>query len=186
MPAGITGIAGTYIYSGLPIEPKPEITHFGKTLTSDTDYTVEYNTNADTGAGIKVGPQKLKVKGSPDNYTGEKEEEFTIEAYDFEAAYAEGKVEITGVEDSVVLDWVKDREKYADKYTEADSPVMKEDSDEIIWPGLQVSYTAVGMEGQLQSPKDFRFWLNGQSGINVSSCNASYSCRQCNIILILF
>ena len=102
LPAGITGIAGTYIYSGLPIEPKPEITHFGKTLTSDTDYTVEYNTNADTGAGIKVGPQKLKVKGSPDNYTGEKEEEFTIEAYDFEAAYAEGKVEITGVEDSVV------------------------------------------------------------------------------------
>lgn len=154
LPAGITGIAGTYIYSGLPIEPKPEITHFGKTLTSDTDYTVEYNTNADTGAGIKVGPQKLKVKGSPDNYTGEKEEEFTIEAYDFEAAYAEGKVEITGVEDSVVLDWVKDREKYADKYTEADSPVMKEDSDEIIWPGLQVSYTAVDMEGQPQSSKD--------------------------------
>ena len=96
----------------------------------------------------------MTVKGSPDNYEGEKEEEFTIEAYDFEAAYAEGKVEITGVADSVVLDWVKDREKYADKYTEADSPVMEEDSDEIIWPGLKVSYTAVDMGGQPQSPKD--------------------------------
>ncbi len=154
LPAGITGIAGTYIYSGLPIEPEPEITHFGKTLVNGTDYSVKYNTDTDTGAGITVGPQKLTVKGSPDNYEGEKEEEFTIEAYDFEAAYAEGKVEITGVADSVVLDWVKDREKYADKYTEADSPVMEEDSDEIIWPGLKVSYTAVDMGGQPQSPKD--------------------------------
>ncbi len=153
-PAGITGIAGTYIYSGLPIEPELEITHFGKTLTKDTDYSVEYNTDESTGAGITVGPQKLKVKGNPDNYEGEIEKDFTIEAYDFEAAYAEGKVEITGVDPSVVLDWVKDREKYADKYTDPGSPIMEEDSDEIIWPNLQVSYTAVDMEGNEQQPED--------------------------------
>ncbi len=154
LPEGITGIAGTYIYSGLSIEPKPKITHFGKELTQDIDYSVEYNTNPDTGEGITVGPQKLKVIGSPDNYEGEIEKKFTIEAYDFEAAYAEGKVEITGVDPSVVLDWVKDREKYADKYTDPGSPVMEEGSDEIIWPNLQVSYTAVDMEGNPQQAKD--------------------------------
>ncbi len=154
LPEGVTGIAGTYIYSGLPIEPKPEITHFERTLTQDTDYSVEYNTDESTGAGITVGPQKLTVKGSPENYEGEIEKEFTIEAYDFEAAYAEDKVEITGVDSSVVLDWVKDREKYADKYTDSDSPIMKEDSDEIIWPNLQVSYIAVDMEGNQKEAKD--------------------------------
>ena len=62
---------GTYEYTGSKIEPGINVTHSGRTLTKDTDYTVTYADNAD------VGTATVTVTGKG-NYTGEVSKTFTI------------------------------------------------------------------------------------------------------------
>ncbi len=137
----IDGIEDSYIYSGLPIEPTPVVTHNGDTLEADRDYSLDYNPSQVQNPNINVGGWTLRVNGDGHYYTGSKDINYQIEQYDISAGYA--KVEIQGVED-VVLDALKNPDKYDYDGGAALSP---SDKDAVIQSRLQVMYTPVGIDG---------------------------------------
>ncbi|MGN0457868.1 MAG: fibronectin type III domain-containing protein [Eubacterium sp.] len=59
-------------YNGLQKTPKPVVKYNGKTLTLNTDYTLEYKDN------IKIGTAKVYIKGIGKYYTGTIEKTFKI------------------------------------------------------------------------------------------------------------
>lgn len=135
----------SYIYSGLAIEPIPEVKHYENVLSLNADYTVDYNPDGVENPNIAVNKEgekwKFRITGSPNNYEGYKDIEFSIEPYDISNEdYA--KIEVEGVGSSVVLDWFKNPDKYPDITTTA-----KIEGEGIIWPELKVKYTPVDIDG---------------------------------------
>ena len=69
--ATVSGIAGSYTYTGKAIAPVPTLTFNGKKLTANTDYTVAYQNNTN------VGTATVTITGKG-NFTGTKTVNFTI------------------------------------------------------------------------------------------------------------
>lgn len=163
-----------YTYSGLDIEPDLSIKHNEHELTDPTDYTLEYyGKNSESGEYEKieksreVGTYKVRIIGSPDNYKGYKEKEYTIEKYDLPTGVENGKIEITGTDDSVVLDQLKYPNEYTDNpYTGAAEMkvVDGEATDQIVWKSdaLKVMYTPVDIDGNPVDGENARPLVEGQ------------------------
>ncbi len=49
--ASVVANPGTFVYSGSAVTPAVSVTHEGKTLTKDVDYTVSYSNNINAGKG---------------------------------------------------------------------------------------------------------------------------------------
>ena len=61
-----------HTYTGAEIKPVPQVVFAGITLTSGTDYTVEYANN------INAGTATLTITGNGTSYIGSQEKQFTI------------------------------------------------------------------------------------------------------------
>lgn len=68
----LSGINDDYLFTGSAITPEPTVTANSTVLKKDTDYTVTYENNTDTGTAAKV---KVTLKG---NYSGTAEKTFEI------------------------------------------------------------------------------------------------------------
>jgi hypothetical protein len=66
-----SGLRASYAWTGKQIRPTPTISHSGKTLARNVDYTLSYGTNT------KVGKGSVKVTGKT-AFSGSKTFEFTI------------------------------------------------------------------------------------------------------------
>ena len=162
----VKDIVSPYIYSGLPIMPKPTITHNERPVNLTDDYTLSYYKNGveigDLNQPFQVGAYSVRINGTGNNYEGFKDEQYTVEPYDISAAYSNIKIE--NVKDEVVLDDIK----FAGDITSGDA--HKEDQlaemggtettgkhehelgvshsgDEVVWKDLQVTYVPVGIQG---------------------------------------
>ncbi len=77
--ASASVVAGEQTYTGSELTPAPTVTLNGKTLSSDTDYTVSYSNN------INAGTATVTVTGVG-NYTGDAKTTFTIAQADISSA----------------------------------------------------------------------------------------------------
>lgn len=94
--ADITLENSSYTYTGTEIKPKvTKVTVGGKTLTEKTDYTVSYSDN------VNAGTAKVTITGAG-NYTGIKEETFTINKADLTIQPAKQSVPIATDVDKVL------------------------------------------------------------------------------------
>lgn len=169
-----------YTYSGLPITPKPKVTHGSNAsnnpLTESVAYDLEYydcnkKDNPDgelisdltDGTKFGVGSYKVKVKGKAPNYKGETEKGYEIEPYNLEEGKEKGYITIEGDAEQVVLDHIKYPNEYPDDVLDRDpdqkemdgKAELGEDGDSIIWKDLKVWYTPVDLEGNpIDSDKD--------------------------------
>ena len=75
----------TYIYSGLPIYPVPNITHNGTALSCDSEYYVQYGIDGNE-ENINVGNGGLTIVGIAPNYENQYKKEFEIQPYDISAS----------------------------------------------------------------------------------------------------
>lgn len=168
---GIQGKEDPYIYSGLPIMPKPKITHNGRDVLPNQDYTLGYYKNGTeiTGDALKepsqVGDYSVRINGAGDNYEGFTDKEYKVAEYDISAAYS--NVEIQNVADEVVLDDIKfagdispgDASRAGSQLAEmggTDSTGKHEhgvgtthSGDEVVWKDLKVVYTPKGIQNDI-------------------------------------
>lgn len=129
----------SYIYSGSPITPELEITHTGDLLAEGTDYSLEYYKKdgdslekIEASESAAMGSYVVRIIGDGVHYTGSKDIEYAITAYNFSAGYARNDIEVTGITD-VVWDEIMNEDYTGDA-------VDPEDPDRIIQPGLQVMF----------------------------------------------
>ena len=169
---GIQGKEDPYIYSGLPIMPKPEITHNGRDVVLTQDYTLDYYKNGAEISGnalkepFQVGDYSVRINGAGDNYEGFTDKEYKIEQYDIGAGYS--NVELENVADEVVLDEIKFAgDASPGDAARADSQLAmmggKENhvhgvgtthsEDEVVWKDLKVKYTPVGIQNDTNTYK---------------------------------
>lgn len=150
----IDNVKESYIYSGLPIQPIPKIKHFGRDLTENRDYTVDYNPDQIENPNIAANKEgekwKFRVNGEPDNYEGFKDIEFEIKRYDISnKEYA--KIRVEGVEPSVVLDWLKNPDSYTGLTTKAQ---LDDTGEGVVFPELKVYYIPVDINGNNQDERE--------------------------------
>lgn len=131
----IGNVLEKYTYSGLPINPVPEITHTGTLLTNGTDYSVNYN--PDGVDNINVGTGKFVITGELPNYEGEHAVEFDIEKYDIGAGHEAGFVQIQDLVENVI--WEEAQAGTAEGVEMVD--------DKILQKNLKVHYTPVNLDG---------------------------------------
>lgn len=134
----------TYIYSGLPIHPVPNITHNGTALSCDSEYYVQYGIDGNE-ENINVGNGGLTIVGIAPNYENQYKKEFEIQPYDISASYAQGHIELRNVEKQV--SW---EEALAGTATGVE---LTKDSGGVIQTDLEVWYTPVDLDGNDQSPR---------------------------------
>lgn len=146
----IDGIEESYPYSGLAIEPVPVITHYGTELTKGVEYEVNYNPDGVENPNVNVTeegkPWKLRITGIGNNYEGSTDVPFEITPYDIGAESA--MIDLEGVDDEVVLDWLKNASAYPDATTKA---TLSEDGEHIVWPELKLMYTPVEIDGTVRT-----------------------------------
>jgi len=75
--ATITGVSGSYYYTGEAITPTPVVMFGGKTLVADTDYTVTYAHNKEASL-LPAATATIEGKG---DYTGKAVKQFAIVKY---------------------------------------------------------------------------------------------------------
>ena len=69
----------TSVYTGSPVEPAVTVTHNGRTLQQDTEYTLEWENNINAARANGSNPPSVTV-GGVGNYGGEKKVSFAIAA----------------------------------------------------------------------------------------------------------
>lgn len=145
----ISNVLESYRYSGLEINPVPDIKHHENPLTKDIDYEINYNPDGVEHPNVDVTeegkPWKLRITGIGNNYEGSVDIPFDIEPYDIGAE--EAKIELAGVDDYVVLDWLKNANAYPDITTRA---ALSEDGEHVIWPELKLIYTPEEIDGTVR------------------------------------
>lgn len=134
----------TYIYSGLPIHPVPNITHNGTALSYDSEYYVQYGIDGNE-ENINVGNGGLTIVGIAPNYENQYKKEFEIQPYDISASYAQGHIELRNVVKQV--SW---EEALAGTATGVE---LTKDSGGVIQTDLEVWYTPVDLDGNDQTPR---------------------------------
>ncbi len=134
----------TYIYSGLPIHPVPNITHNGTALSYDSEYYVQYGIDGNE-ENINVGNGGLTIVGIAPNYENQYKKEFEIQPYDISASYAQGHIELRNVEKQV--SWEE-----ALAGTAAGVELTK-DSGGVVQTNLEVWYTPVDLDENDQTPR---------------------------------
>ena len=101
-----------YPYSDIPTMPEPTITHNGKEVTFNNDYTLKYYKGKDelnSNSKFNVGSDySVEITGAGDNYIKSTKKGYKIRQYDLSKdGVANGKIRLDGIADEVVLDDIK-------------------------------------------------------------------------------
>ncbi|MCI8299953.1 MAG: hypothetical protein HFI69_06345 [Lachnospiraceae bacterium] len=149
----INGVQSNYTYSGFPVIPQVSVVHNGNELTRDFHYDLEDQPEGEDVDNVNVSTDKkagkLIITGRTTNYIGSHEIKFTIDPYDIqtgeEGGYDNGsKIEVEGLVTDVILDRIEETEGVGkDQY----------DPDRVVQTGLEVYYTAKGLNGETTNPE---------------------------------
>lgn len=161
-----------YPYSDIPTMPEPTITHNGKEVTFNNDYTLKYYKGKDelnSNSKFNVGSDySVEITGAGDNYIKSTKKGYKIRQYDLSKdGVANGKIRLDGIADEVVLDDIKYGQSVspdnAQRTLDSSKAEMGNEGneenhehnasaphsrDEVVWKNLQVFYTPVGIDGR--------------------------------------
>lgn len=132
--------AGGYEYTGLPITPEFDLYYNDILLTKDTDYTVAYGNNTETGTGT------ITITGMGEHFTGEFTENFAINPYDI--GQADSAVKLDGVVDSVVWENIESTDGVAFVDVEEEDGSTTKHVEQT---GIKVTYTHTNVDGDVQT-----------------------------------